>query len=134
MAFMAPLFVLETWRMVGGLASLRLSVAGSDARRQWWAFALGKVARFAAPIMVIAAAAATYNYVRFSSLTEFGHSYLQVRQQQQIEQFGLFNLHYLARNLAVAFTLLPPQMAFEPRRWMSSLPAVVFTFTSAERA
>jgi hypothetical protein len=54
-----------------------------------------------------------YNYVRFESPTEFGHTYLAlgthepVRQQEQIEQWGLASYHYLARNLSVAFTLLP---------------------------
>src|SRR5262249_31566704 len=47
-------------------------------------------------------------------LTEFGHSYLAVRQQAQIEHYGLFNLHYLGRNLAVALTLLPDVFARPP--------------------
>src|SRR5262249_39042354 len=56
---------------------------------------------------VIAIPAMVYNQARFGSITEFGHRYLDVRQQLQIEQYGLASLHYLARNLAVAFTLLP---------------------------
>ena len=45
--------------------------------------------------------------MRFGEATEFGHSYLNVRQQAQMEKYGLFDYQYLARNLAVAFTLLP---------------------------
>jgi hypothetical protein len=56
---------------------------------------------------VVGAALAWHNHVRFGELAEFGHSYLAVRQQAQIEQYGLFDLHYLVRNLAIAFTLLP---------------------------
>jgi hypothetical protein len=92
MAFMFPLFLLEAWRMTGR----------EDLR------AFGRLAlRFAAPVVVIAAAAVAYNVVRFAEPTEFGHIYLQVRQQAQIEQTGMFSHHYLSRNLAVAFTLLP---------------------------
>jgi hypothetical protein len=90
MAFAFPLFVLEAWR------------APSTNRTLW-----RTLARFAIPIVLLAIPAMVYNHARFGSFTEFGHSYLDVRQQLQIEQHGLMSLHYLARNLAVAFTLLP---------------------------
>ena len=93
MAFMFPLFVLEAWR-------------ACDAWRNKRAFAL-LCARFAAPVVAIAVAAMIFNWLRFNSPMEFGHSYLDVRQQHQIEKWGLFSFHYLSRNLAVAFTLLP---------------------------
>lgn len=93
MLFVFPLLVLESWRVHGGRAGLR------------------KIARdlalFAAPIMVIGLAAAWFNQVRFGSPFEFGHSYLVARQQAEIEHWGLFHVHYLGRNLAAAFTLLP---------------------------
>jgi hypothetical protein len=91
MAFMFPLFVFEAWRMAGGdrRAFLRTTIA------------------FAIPVVAFAIAGMIYNAVRFHSPTEFGHTYLDVRQQVQIEQWGLASYHYLARNLAVAFTLLP---------------------------
>jgi hypothetical protein len=100
MAFMFPLFAFEAWRMAGGRADLR------EVMRRWLLFA--------APVVVIAIAAAIHNYLRFDELTEFGHSYLQVRQQAQIEAHGLFSHHYLSRNLTVAFTLLPDFMATKP--------------------
>jgi hypothetical protein len=101
MAFMVPLFVLEAWRMAGGLARWR-------SERPAVIRALVRTGvRFAAPVIAIAAVAMVLNQIRFGSPTEFGHSYLDVRQQAQIEQYGLFSYHYLARNLAVAFTLLP---------------------------
>jgi len=104
MAFMFPLFLLEAARMAGGLAHLR----GDAAERARFLRQLARpVLQFAAPVVVIAIAAAAYNVVRFDEPTEFGHSYLHVRQQAQMEQYGLFDFRYLARNLAVAFTLLP---------------------------
>jgi hypothetical protein len=91
MAFMLPLFVLEAWR-----------VAGPDRK------ALAKnLVKFAAPVVPIAIAAVAYNLYRFDAPTEFGHRFLAVVQQNQIEQHGLFDYRYLTRNLAVAFTLLP---------------------------
>lgn len=91
MAFMFPLFLLEAWR-----------VADGDRR----AFFV-RAAKMATPVIVFAMVAMAFNAARFGSPTEFGHSYLDVRQQAQIEQYGLFSYHYLSRNLAVAFTLLP---------------------------
>jgi hypothetical protein len=91
MAFMFPLFLFEAWRMTG----------------EDWRGLRRKVLAFAAPVIAIAVVACIYNLVRFDEPTEFGHSYLAVRQQAQIEAHGLFSYQYLARNLAVAFTLLP---------------------------
>jgi hypothetical protein len=88
MLFMAPLFILELLR--------------KDRARL-----VPKLVAFAVPLGVIGAVCAWYNYARFHELTEFGHSYLAVRQQAQMERYGLANLHYLGRNLTVALTLLP---------------------------
>jgi hypothetical protein len=96
MAFMFPLFVLEAVRVAGGLRD-----------RTAWRRAVGPVVRFALPVVGFAVAGALYNFVRFGSFSEFGHSYLEVRQQAQIEAHGLFSLHYVPRNLAVALLQLP---------------------------
>ncbi|HEU4728830.1 MAG TPA: hypothetical protein VFT22_13090 [Kofleriaceae bacterium] len=101
MAFMVPLVVCELWRSRGGLEAWRAD-RGALLR------ALRRPAlAFAAPVVAFAIAGMAYNAVRFGAPTEFGHTYLEVRQQLQIEQYGLASYHYLARNLAVAFTLLP---------------------------
>jgi len=118
MAFMLPLFVFEAWRMAsrvvaaetdsappeaGASGSLNLRAGKRDVRKR----IVRPLLQFAAPIVCFAIAGMIFNYVRFGSLTEFGHSYLDVRQQLQIEKYGLASHHYLGRNLAVAFTLLP---------------------------
>jgi hypothetical protein len=110
MAFMAPLFLCELWRSVGGGARLADRAAGAAMLRQAWP----ALWRFTAPVLALALAAACYNHARFGAWLEFGHSYLEVRQQQQIEVFGLFSYHYLARNLAVALTLLPEWLGHAP--------------------
>jgi hypothetical protein len=91
MAFMFPLFALEAWRMANGDRQLLVR----------------SLLKFGAPVIGFAIAGMIYNYVRFGSPTEFGHTYLEVRQAPQIEQWGLMSYHYLSRNLTVAFTLLP---------------------------
>ena len=103
MAFMFPLLVLEAARMAGGLDRLRRD----DERGPFLRAVARPLLAFAAPVVLIAALAFIYNAARFAEPTEFGHSYLHVRQQAQIEAHGLFSYQYLARNLAVAFTLLP---------------------------
>jgi hypothetical protein len=97
MLFMFPIFAWEAWRTrPRDAAGMTLVVPF-----------LRTLAKFAAPVLVAGVIAAWYNHIRFGEAGEFGHSYLAVRQQAQIERYGLFNLHYLGRNLAVAFTLLP---------------------------
>ncbi|MEZ4362340.1 MAG: hypothetical protein R3B48_19280 [Kofleriaceae bacterium] len=103
MAFLFPVFLWELGRTLGG----RARFANPAERRAMLREAARPLLRFAVPVLALAVAAALYNLARFGAATEFGHSYLDVRQQQQIETWGLFNLRYLARNLAVAFTLLP---------------------------
>ncbi len=121
MAFMFPLFVLEAWRMAtrhaaatGAPASASGSMDPVAARQAARRAVVRPLLTFAAPIVGFAVLGMIYNQVRFGSPTEFGHSYLEVRQQAQIEQYGLASYHYLARNLAVAFTLLPELLPRAP--------------------
>ena len=125
MAFMFPLFVFEAWRMAsrvvaaeGEGSSPEASASGSLNLRAGKRAVRRRLVRpllmFAAPIAGFAIAGMIFNYVRFGSFTEFGHSYLDVRQQLQIEQYGLASYHYLGRNLAVALTLLPDVLPRAP--------------------
>jgi len=91
MAFAAPLLVFEAWRACGG-------DRGALLRRLAW---------FAVPLAGLAAVAMLLNASRFDDPLEFGHRYLAVRQQANMEQHGLFSWSYLGRNLQVALALLP---------------------------
>jgi hypothetical protein len=62
---------------------------------------------FVLPVVVILGLLMAMNAARFDDPFEFGHRHLQVRWTDRILKWGLFHYHYLARNLAVAFTLLP---------------------------
>lgn len=101
MAFMVPLFLFEVWRIASRAPERNKAL-------------VKPLVRFVLPVIGFAIAGMIYNHVRFGSLTEFGHNYLDVRQQIQIEQYGLASYHYLGRNLAVAFTLLPDLLPRAP--------------------
>jgi hypothetical protein len=108
MAFMVLLFLCEAWRVHGGREAWRTD------RRAMLRALRRPLALFAVPLAAFAIAGMVYNAARFGSPFEFGHNYLEVRQQAQIEQYGLASLHYLGRNLAVAFTLLPDVLSRPP--------------------
>jgi hypothetical protein len=94
-----PLFFFEAVRAVGGRGALR----DPASRRAL----IGKLLRFAAPIAVGGMALAAYNYARFENPFEFGHKFMPVQWQDRMFRFGLFNYHFLSRNLACALILLP---------------------------
>jgi hypothetical protein len=66
------------------------------------------------PAAAIAGVALVLNYLRFDSPFEFGHYYLNVVWAERIQRYGLFNYHYLSRNLAVMLTLLPRILTHPP--------------------
>jgi hypothetical protein len=79
-----------------------------------WRPVLGKGALASIPALLVAGVAFVLNYLRFDRPLEFGHYYLNVRWTERIQRWGLFNYHFLARNLAVMFTLLPRIMTKRP--------------------
>jgi hypothetical protein len=71
-------------------------------------------AKVAAPVAVLGAVGAAFNYARFHQLFEFGHFYLNVRWTDRIQRYGLVNFAFLSRNLAVALTMTPKLLAKSP--------------------
>lgn len=68
---------------------------------------------FALPILAIGSVAMWMNQARFDDPFEFGHRYLDIRWRGRIEKWGLFNYHYVAKNLSVFLAGLP---------WISAEP------------
>jgi hypothetical protein len=135
MLFAAPLFLWEAVRVslrptasanAPGEAAAAGGEAGAEAppgvRRLatdlWHRLDGARLARilvrFAVPMMVLGAIAAALNVARFQRPTEFGHTYLNVVQHDQIQRYGLFNVIYLGRNLACALALTPRIIAGRP--------------------
>jgi len=88
MALMSTFFIFEAWRC----------------RRSELVRVL---AQMAAPVAAIGIVLAWFNWTRFGSPFEFGYHYLVIRWQPRIQHWGLFNFHFLSRNLAAAFVLTP---------------------------
>ena len=84
------------------------------APRVRWKPTLKQLVLMGIPAVACAAVACTLNYLRFDSPLEFGHYYLNVVWTERIQRWGLFNYHFLSRNLAVMFTLLPWILARKP--------------------
>jgi hypothetical protein len=101
-----PLFLWEAVRVSGGWPALRT--------REGWRALAPRLVRFSVPVAVIGAVLAWHNQARFGNPFEFGHRFLNVQWQERIGRFGLFNYHFLSRNLAAALVLLPRIMARAP--------------------
>jgi len=96
LCFAAPLFVLEAWR------TCRSSEGALERSR----FAR-KLAGFTLPVLSALALSLVLNWARFGDASEFGYRYLTVRWHDRIARWGLFDYHYLAKNLGVVLTSLP---------------------------
>jgi hypothetical protein len=98
-----------------------------------------KLGQFAAGAAPLALWHAWYNATRFGRVTTFGHEYLyNNRVNADIDTWGLFHPHYLARNIDAAFATLPDftrGLGYSP--WGLSLlltmPLLVFIFISPEK-
>jgi hypothetical protein len=106
LGFAFPLFLLEAVRVSGGWPALRT--------REGWRALAPRLVRLGIPVAVIGAVLLWHNQARFGDPFEFGHRYLNVQWQDRISRFGLFNYHFLSRNLAAALVLLPRIMARAP--------------------
>ena len=107
MGFMFPFFLWEAVRASGGWAKLWQEKRIS---RELAA----KLVRFAIPAAAVLALLLIHNYARFERFTEFGHKYLNISWQDRIQRWGLFNYHFLSRNLACALVLMPKILAVSP--------------------
>jgi hypothetical protein len=102
LGFMAVLFLWEAVRTSGVLVTI------DEKRRLRPNRALfAKLVRFSVPLAAVLIALFIHNWARFAYPFEFGHRYLNVQWQERIQRFGLFNYHFLSRNLAAALVLLP---------------------------
>ncbi len=137
LGFMLPFFLLEVVRTSGGWVRLRkLRSEGLPPGL------VKKLAGFAIPSGAILIVLLVHNYLRFQQFTVFGHKYLNIVWQGRIERWGLFNYHFLSRNLACALVLLPRILRHYPyvqvsEHGMSMLvttPALGYTVAPAERS
>lgn len=67
----------------------------------------GRLVRFCLPCLIVGVSLLLMNQVRFESLTSFGHAFLSGGDIGRIQDYGLFNIHFLSKNLSAMLTLLP---------------------------
>jgi hypothetical protein len=83
---------------------------------EWWrdgrrpAVAL----RFLGPLAAVGLLLAWHNWVRFESVFEFGHRFLEIRWQPRMQELGMFAWDYLPRNLRCMLWLAPQVAAEAP--------------------
>lgn len=99
--FAVPLFLFEATRIA------LLPSPGGFLQRLDKAKLARSLALFAAPVALCIALALVHNRARFGRFFEFGYEYLTVAWQARMKRWGLFNYHFLARNLGVMLTGLP---------------------------
>jgi len=137
LGYVVPFFVFEAVRATGGWERLRkLRSEGLPPGL------LSKLIRFAIPSGTILAVLLVHNYLRFDQFTEFGHKYLNIGWQDRMQRWGLFNYHFLSRNLTCALVLLPRILTQYPfvkvsEHGMSMLlttPVLGYTAAPAERS
>ena len=104
--------------------------------------ALRRLGGFCLGALPLGALFALNNYLRFGRTSEFGHSFLyNNRVNADIDRFGLFSVHYLARNLDAAFlklpeiTLHPLRLSYDPRglSLLLTFPLLVFLLVPREK-
>jgi hypothetical protein len=101
--FAAPLFVFEALR------ATRLPAPRGRGLVQ--GYAMGRCLRmlllFGLPLALVLGFGLWHNAARFDDPFETGYRYLSIAWAARIAKWGLFDYHYLARNLGVMLTSLP---------------------------
>lgn len=101
--FAAPLFVFEAVR------ATRLQTPRGRGLVQ--GYAVGRFLRlslaFGLPLALVLGFGLWHNAARFDDPFETGYRYLNIAWATRITKWGLFDYHYLARNLGVMLTSLP---------------------------
>ncbi|MBS2027285.1 MAG: hypothetical protein JST54_05205 [Deltaproteobacteria bacterium] len=112
--FSVVFFLCELFIPSGRLADISKKVEPATRREQFI-----KLGQFVAGALPLALWHAWMNWARFGSPGDFGHAHLfNNRVNADIEQWGLFHPHYLARNIVAAFLLMPKfaqsQLTYNP--------------------
>ena len=87
---------------------------GGRLRRDWGVAFWRDGLLFGSAPLVIGLLLMWQNHVRFDDSGEFGHVYLAEGQIDRIKHYGLFNVHFVSRNLTALFALVPKFMPTEP--------------------
>lgn len=87
---------------------------GGRLRRDWGMRFWRDGLVFGSAPLVIGLALVAMNLARFDDPGEFGHRFLSFGQIDRIKEYGLFNVHFLSRNLSALLALVPKFQPSEP--------------------
>lgn len=104
MIFAFPFFMYEVVRAHG---VIEIRNWGGRLRALFQPKILRSLLFFGVIVALLVGAWLAANYLRFGDFMDFGHRHLQVRWLPRIERWGLFDFHYLPKNLAAALVTLP---------------------------
>jgi hypothetical protein len=121
--FAFPLFALEALRVsarnatglapggdvatgLGRIAQLRASVQRA-VDSVVWKDLVHRYVSFALPVLFCLGLAFWYNKVRFENALDFGYQHLDIAWQGRMKKWGLFDYHFLGKNLGVVLTSVP---------------------------
>ena len=110
MIFAFPFFIYEAARAQGATRQMDLP---AKLRAFVRPAVLSKLIIFGVIAGAFVLAWLLFNDLRFGDPFDFGHRHLFVRWTPRIERWGLFDIHYLSRNLA-AMLVLTPWIVDEP--------------------
>jgi hypothetical protein len=118
--FAFPFFVLEAWRACRKLANEPSAERSEPPSFRAWTHQfvarvrnteLSRFTRlclaFGVPFALCFGLSLVHNQARFGDPFDVGYRHLQVAWQSRIHKWGLFDYHFLAKNLGVALTSLP---------------------------
>lgn len=105
----APLIFAAPWFGFEALRQARLATPlGPGLLQRYELSRLGRsLLLFSLPLGVVLLLGAWHNVLRFDGAFEPGYRYLNIAWAKRIARWGLFDFHYLAKNLAVMLTSLP---------------------------
>jgi hypothetical protein len=104
----------------------------SGGRIQFWNVAGWAVAS-ALPVVFSVGGLLYYNYLRFENFFDFGYTTIHGwdRLVQDAQTYGMFNLHFVGRNLNLMFLKAPTFMAEKPWIWIETEGLSMFLITPA---
>lgn len=91
------------------LAAIFLQTLHDEQGKVDWKQAAGWMLKSAAPVVLAVLALLAYNYARFQNPLDFGYATINGDPQivQDVQTYGMFHPHFLARNLRIMFLGLP---------------------------
>jgi len=131
MASMPNLFVI--WPFLFAIAIQIVQDGKSDKNKLEWKWMVKWIAESAAPVIMVVIGLLFYNFFRFGNPLDFG--YVNINGStlivENVQKYGIFNVHFIPRNLFVMFLKLPLIRSYSPFLFPSLEGMSIFVTTPA---